>query len=230
MTYEEVVEAALARTLDWDGEFPSTRLPMYRRIGTRQQQLFSMASKVNPDYYGSEAGAPLDAQYRLDLKDLAGLADLDQALGVQRIIILDAGASSYTAGDEVNIVSIDDIDADLPPRVTIRDQIIKGVGTDLVDVVSLCVKYPRVSDMPENSEDGTTDIQLIEAYQELLVIDLTKDLVRKCMSMDPTVKAAVQQVLNEEEQELLAMYMADVRAFAIGQHQRFGEPVSTATR
>ncbi len=230
MTYEEVVENALARTLEWDGEFPSTRLPMYRRIGVRQQQLFSMASKVNPDYYGSEAAAALDSEYRLDLKDLDGLATLDQAAGVQRVIILDPGASIYVAGDEVNIVSIDDIDADLPPRVTIRDQIVKGVGTDLINVVSLCVKYPRYADMPLNTEDGTTDIQLQEPYQELLVIDLTKDLVRKTLSLEVGVKAAIGETLKEEETELLTVYMADVAAFQIGQHHRFSEPVSTATR
>jgi len=230
MTYEEVIENALARTLDWDGEFPSTRLPMYRRVGVRQQQLFSMASKINPDYYGTEAGADLDSEYRLDLKDLDGAANLDQACGVQRVVILDPGTSTYVADDEVNIVSIDDIDADLPPRVTIRDQIVKGVGTDLALVTSLCVKYPRYADMPANTEDGTTDIELQQPYQELLVIDLTKDLVRKCLSMETEVKAATQTILNEEEQELLVIYMADVKAFAIGQHQRFSEPVSIATR
>ncbi len=230
MTYEEVVENALARTLDWDGEFPSSRLPMYRRVGVRQQQLFSMASKINPDYYGQRAGAALDAQYRLDLRDLDGATDLDQAVGVQRVEIEDAGTSSYASGDEVNIVSVDDIEADIAPRVSIRDQIIKGVGTDLLNVVSLCVYYPRFADMPDDDEDGTTDIQLIQAYQELLVIDLTKDLVRKCLSIEPDVKSAIQQILNEEEQELLTIYMADVKAYSIGQHQRFSEPVSTGTR
>ena len=41
--------------------------------------MFSMASKINPDYYGAEAGAALDSEFRLDLKDLIDLADLDQA-------------------------------------------------------------------------------------------------------------------------------------------------------
>lgn len=231
MTFEEVVENALARTLEFDAVFPSTRLPMYRRIGVRQQQLFTLASKLNPDYYGSEAGGPLDAYYQMDLKDLAGLVDLDQAVGIQRVEILDHGThATYADGDEVNIVSIDDIDADLAPRVTIRDQVIKGVGTDLALVTSLCVKYPRVADMPASSEDGTTDIELHEPHQELLVVDLTMYLVKKCLSLETGAKAAILENLKSEAGELGAGYLSDVKDYAIGARHRFSEPVRTATK
>jgi len=231
MTFAEVVENALARTLDFDAEFPSTKLPMYRRIGVRQQQLFTLASKINPDYYGSEAGGVLDANYQLDLRDLAGLADLDQAVGIQRVEILDHGTSTVHAdGDEVNIVSIDDIDADLSPRVTIRDQVLRGVGTDLLNVTSLCMKYPRVADMPDTDEDGTTDVEVPEPHQELLVVDLTKHLVKKCISMDGEVKVAIVGTLDTEEGELAALYMSDVQNFAIGARHRFSEPAGTRTK
>lgn len=230
MTYEEVVENALSRTLEFDGEFPSTRLPMYRRIGQRQQQLYTAASKINPDYYGQRAGAALDSEFRLDLRDLDGATNLDQAVGVQRVEIQDAGTSSYTTGDEVNIVSVDDVEADIAPRVSIRDQIIKGIGVDLTNVVSLCVYYPRIPDMPLTAEDGTTDIDLQEAYQELLIIDLTMYLVRKSLSLNTEVKAGILGALKEEEGGALTQYLSDVATYHIGQHHRFSEPVSTATR
>ncbi len=224
MTYEEVVEAALSRTLEWDGEFPSTRLPMYRRIGTRQQQLFTKASKVNPAYYGVKAGAALDANLELDLRDMAGVPAVNQSVGVQRVEINDAGTSSYTTGDRVAIVDIDDIEADLAPRVSLRDFILKSIGTDLNNVVSLCVYYPRYPDMPDNDEDGTTDIELSETFSELLVIDLTKYLLRKTIGLEQSVKATLMGALDEEEQEELAVYLADVGAFGIGQSHRFSEP------
>jgi hypothetical protein len=230
MTYEEVVEAAMARGLDWDADFPSTRLPLYRRIGTRQQQLFTVASKANPDYYGVKAGAALDANDELDLRDLAGLPAVDQAAGVQRIEIGDHGTSSYADGDEVHTISIDDPDAALAPRVTLRDFVIKGYGTDLDNVTSLCVYYPRYPDMPENDEDGSSELTMADRYSELLVIDLTKYLVKKTLTLEADVKSRILEELKVEEQELFASYMSDVGAFTIGQSRRHSEPPTTATR
>lgn len=230
MRYEEIVVNALARTLEFDAEFPSTRLPMYRRVGTRQQQLYTFASKRNPDFYGVSASANLNADDELDLKDMAGVPAVNQSVGVQRVEICDHGTSTYTDGDRVNIVSIDDIEADLAPRATLRDYVIKGVGTDLNNVTSLCVYYPKYPDMPDTDEDGTTEISIAEAHAELLIIDLTKHLLRKCMSMEATVKAAHMASLTEEEGEALAAYLADIDAFGIGQSHRFSEPAGATTR
>jgi len=230
VTYEEVVVAAMARGLDWDADFPSTRLPLYRRIGKRQQQLFTKASKVNPDYYGVKAGAALDANDELDLRDLEAAPSVDQAAGVQRVEISDAGTSSYATGDKVSIVSVDDIEAELAPRMTLRDFVLKGVGTDLANVVSICVYYPRYPDMPANDEDGSTVLQLSETYSELLVIDLTKYLVKKTLSIEADVKAKILETLNAEEQEELGIYLAEVGTFGVGQSRRFSEPPPTASR
>lgn len=224
MTYEEVVEAALSRTLEWDGEFPSTRLPMYRRIGTRQQQLFTKGSKVNPTYYGVKAGAALDANRELDLRDMAGVPAVNQAVGVQRVEIGDPGTSTWVAGDRVAIVDVDDIEADLAPRVTLRDFVLKAVGTDLDLVTSLCVYYPRYPDMPANTEDGTTDVEMSETFSEMLVIDLTKYLLRKTLGIESGVKTAMMAALAEEEGEEMAVYVMDIAAFGIGQSHRFSEP------
>lgn len=224
MTYEEVVEASLSRTLEWDGEFPSTRLPLYRRIGTRQQQLFTKASKMNPAYYGVKAGAALDANLELDLRDMAGVPAVNQAVGVQRVEIGDHGTSAYADGDRVAIVDIDDIEADLAPRVFLRDFVLGSIGTDLTNVTSLCVYYPRYPDMPANTEDGSTDIEISETFSELLVIDLTKYLLRKTLGLEQAVKATLMGALDEEEQEELAVYTADIGAFGLGQSHRFSEP------
>lgn len=232
MNYLDVVEAALARTLDWDGDFPSSRLPMFRRIGQRQQQLFSLASKANPDYYGRCATGDIDANGCLDLRDLGtAAAPIDQAAGIQYIEVNDAGTHpTLVTGDEVNMVSVADRDAEEAPRVTVRDFVIRVVGTDLDLVVSLDVYYPRVTDLPLVGEDGTTDLELLEQHQELLVIDLTKDLVRKTMGMDTVVKGAIMTVLTEEESISLDNYAEDIKAFAVGQKHRFSEPAPTATR
>lgn len=231
MTYEDVALATLARTMEWDAEFPSTRLPMFRRIGTRQQQLFSIASKLNPEYFGRCATGDLDASGCLDLRDLAtAAAPVDQAAGIQHIEVNDPGTGVHATGTEVTVVSIADHDAEVVPRATVRDFVIRGVDLDLEGVVSLDVYYPRVSDMPAVGEDGTTDLELLEQHQELLVIDLTKDLIRKTLDMGPEPKAAVTAILEGEEATLMANYLEDIRGFAIEQAHRFSEPIPTATR
>lgn len=231
MQVEEIVTGSLARMMDWGNDFPSARMPMYRRISQRQQQLYSFASKANPDYYGRCAIGGFDAEGCLDLRDLIDLANLDQAAGIQFVEISDAGASvTVTAGEEVNIVSIADRDADVSPRVTLRDFIFRGVGTDLTGVISVKIFYPRIPDELLFTEDGTTEIELLQQHQELLIIDLTKDLLRKTMGMEPSVKTAAAGLLAAEEEKAMQDYLEDINAFAIGASHRFSEPPPTATR
>ena len=128
------------------------------------------------------------------------------------------------------MVSIADKDADVAPRITVRDFIIRGVGTDFTGVVSIRIFYPRIPDMVAFTENGTTEIELLEQHQELLIIDLTKDLLRKTIQMVPEVKTAATGILDSEETKALADYLEDVNAFAIGQSHRFSEPTGQATR
>ena len=197
MQYEEIVTGALARMLDWGNEFPSARMPMYRRISQRQQQLFSLASKLNPDYYGRCVIGAFDGEGCLDLRDLVDLATVDQAAGIQFVEVNDVGTNVVrVSGEEVNMVSIADKDADVAPRITVRDFIIRGVGTDFTGVVSIRIFYPRIPDMVAFTENGTTEIELLEQHQELLIIDLTKDLLRKTIQMVPEVKTAATGILD----------------------------------
>lgn len=230
MTYEEVVENVLARTLDFDGQFPSSRRPMYRRIGKRQQQLMSMASKVSPDYHGACATGALDATGCLDLRDLETAVGLDQAGVIQRFEINDPGTGVFPTGTQVHLVSRDDVKAGIAPRATLRDRIIKGIEPELDGVASIDVYYGRIADMPLAAEDGTTLLEMHEVHQELLIIDLTKDLVRKALELSPEAKAAILAILDVEEQAALADYTNDVAAFASAQEKRFSEPPPTATR
>lgn len=228
-TLEQLAIVALARALDFDAEVPSTRQVHWRRLQLRQQQLFSIASRLNPDYYGVSASGVLDANAALNLDDLATTALVDQAVGIQRIEIDDAGTSGLTTGDDVNIVSVDDIDADLSPRVTLRDFIIRGVGSDLTNVTSLCVFYSRIPDLIQEAL-GTETVQLPEQYQELLVVDLLRDMISKTISMEATTKTAVLELLTGEESGLMDPYLKEVATFQHGQRHRFSEPVPSSTR
>jgi hypothetical protein len=224
VTFDEAVDAALSRAVDYGADFPSARSVMFRRIGTRQQKLFIRAAALNPDYFGSDASGPLDVNRALDLKDLIGQATVDAAVAIQRIEVADPGThATLLAGDRVSMVSIDDVNAGTIPRVTVRDFVIRAVGTDLDLVTSLCVYFPRVPDLV-TSLTGTEAVAVTSQHEELLVIDLVRWLIKMTIEMDPQRKAGAVAVYDAEEQELLADFDQEIRQYGLGQSRRFSTP------
>ncbi len=228
-TLEDLAVIGLSRALDFSQEVPSTRSLLWRRLLVRQQQLFAMAGKLNPDYFGALVEGTLDANFRVNLRDLVNHASLDPASTVQRVEIKNIGTSSFVTGDRVAVVSIDDVDAEEIPRMTLRDFVLKGVGTDLNLVTSVCVAYSRIPDVVA-TPDGTEIPSLPDQYQELLVVDLARDLLRKTLSLGAEARAAGIATLSEEEGPLLADYQAEVAVFPQGASHRFSEPPPTTTR
>lgn len=228
MTFEEILVEAKTRALDLGAEFPSAKSVLYRQIEQQQQLLFTKASRVNPDYFGVNACGELDTSFRVDLRDLEGAVGVDPASSITRIEICDAGTHpTLVAGDEVFVVTENDIEAELAPRVTLRNFIVRGVGTDLTGIVSLCVHYGY---RPENKTaplDGTETAELPDIYQELLVVGLATWMIRVTISLDPEKKAAALGVLGPEEQELLAAFMAEIADYAGAQRSRFGSVQGT---
>ena len=228
-TTEDLALVAMSRALEFSSEVPTTRSLMWRRLQVRQAQLFAMAAKLNPDYFGALAEGTLDGTLRVDLRDLVGDAILDPAGTVQRVEIKNIGTSALVSGDRVNLVSIDDVDAELAPRMTLRDFVLKGVGTDLTGVTSVCVAYSRVPDVIA-AADGTEIFSLPDQYQELLVVDLTRDLLRKTLALGVEERATAIALVEAEEAPLLADYQAEVAVFPQGASHRFSEPPGTTTR
>lgn len=224
MTFDEIVDNAKARALDFGATFPSTKRVLYRRIEIHQQELFSQATRMNPDYFGVSAKGTLDSLFRVNLKDLDVAVDVDPASNVTRVEIEDAGTHpTLVASDEVNIVSLSDIDAALPPRMTLRNFILKGIGTELQGVVSVCVSYGYRPESKTIPLDGTEEAELPAVYQELLVIDLVKWMVRMTLGLETQVKAAALAALSEEEGEMNGVFMAEVTDYAGVQVSRFGD-------
>lgn len=220
MTIEEIAVQALARVSEFSNSVPGARSVMYRRIGVRQQQLFAKAARINPDYYGICATGQLDD----GAADLADLVDpVEAADSIARIEIADVGTSAYTTGDRVQPVPVDDTDIEDPPRVTIRNRILRGVGSDLDGVVSLKIHYSRIP-LPVAPTDGQRNADLEEPHVELLVVDLAKILVAKITSLSATVSAAVLGSLDAEEAKLLADFERHVAEYSGVTSSRFGSP------
>lgn len=226
MTIEEIAVQALARASEFSNSVPGARSVMYRRIGVRQQQLFAKAARINPDYYGICATGQVDD----GAVDLADLVDpVEAADSIARIEIAAAGTSTYASGTRVNSVPVDDTDIEDAPRVTIRNRILRGVGTDLDGVVSLKVHYSRIP-LAIAPTDGTRQADLEEPHVELLVVDLTKILVKKLTSLSATISSAVLGSLDTEEAALLADFERHVAEYSGVSASRFGSPEYQAPR
>lgn len=225
MTFQEIVDNAKARAVDFGGTFPSTARVLFRRIEIRQQEVFSAASRVNPDYFGVSASGTIDAtSLSADLKDMESAPNVDPAANVSRVEVLDPGTHpTLVAGDEIKIVPLSDIDAAVAPRMTLRNFVLTSVGQEIAGVVTILVSYGY---RPENSAtplDGTEVAELPDVYQELLVIDLVKWMLKQTLELAPETKAAAIAVLSEEEDETMGAFMAEVADYAGAQLSRFGD-------
>lgn len=225
LSCEEVAVQALARAAEVTETVPATRTLMYRRIGIRQQQLFAMGARVNSDYYGACAETNLIGG-AADLADIASPVPIPEL--VSKVCIEDAGGSAYISGDEVNIVQTVDINAALAPRMTLRDLVLQEVGDDLTGVVSVMVYYSRLP-KAYGPSDANTLTELSSPWDELLIVDLTKYLLRKARQLDEGARKLALDGLAAEESELLEGYITHVREYGPVQ-DRFGRSPAAVQR
>lgn len=218
MTAEQIAVLALSRAMEHSNQVPATRSLMYHRIGQRQQELFALAAREAPDYFGTYATSPLDGNGEIDLLDVA-----DPVPALERIHLIevsDPGAHATLAvGDEVSIVPLRDQDAELPPRMTLRNRILSAVGDDLDGVAELKIHYSYVpASIPATGK--ATSLELPEQFQDLLVVDLARDLFRRATLLPN--RGALVAMMDAEEAPLLAAFTVHLKAFAGPLKARFG--------
>lgn len=219
VTVDTMVEQALTRVSDVTNEYPSTRGPMYRRIGIRQRQIFVRAAQVNPDYYGAD----VLVTFAGGAADLSGLTDVPELL--QRIEIVDPGTSSYAVGREVSIVSLTDPEGELPPRMTFRQFSLRQVGTDLAGVASLRIWYAHLSAPIAVDDDGSTLLDLEQPWDALLEVDLAAWIVGKATALGADVRSAALAMFAAEGTQLMAEFEAHLRTVT-PTVQRFLSPLA----
>ncbi len=228
MTFDEIVDNAKARAVDFGATFPSTKRVLYRRIEIYQQELFSKAARVNPDYFGKSATGTLDANGFVDIKDQQASANVDPAANITRVEVEDAGTHpTLVTGDEIHLVSINDVEAAFAPRMTLRNFVLRQVGTDLAGVVSVCAFYGYRPENKTQPLDGSEIAELPAVYQELLVLDLIKWMLKQTISIDSGAKAAAIEVVELEQGAMDGTFLAEVADFAGAQVSRFGSVVGT---
>jgi hypothetical protein len=213
MTVQEIVEAALARAMEFSDKVPNTFSVSVGRMNQRHQQLFARIAERNRDYAGRDAELTLTA-------GACDTADLDPLpMRISLVTIDDPGSSSWPVGRPVKVVPVDDLDCALPPRMTLRDGILQQVGTDLQGVTSVRVWYAK---RPADLESGADVPAMPAQYHELLVIDLAKSMIRKTIALNATSRKEILDVFTVEEEEVLADFDAHLRNFQYAEVSRFG--------
>lgn len=228
MTFEDIVDNAKTRALEFGATFPTTKRVLWRRIEVHQQELFSKAARVNPDYFGKSATGTLDANGAADIKDQQASVNVDPAANVTRVEVEDPGTHpTLIAGNEIKLVPINDVDVAFPPRMTLRNFVLRQVGSDLAGVISVCAFYGYRPENKATPLDGTEVAELPSVYQELLVLDLVKWMLKQTISMDTQTKAAAIEVIVQEQGQMDGTFLAEVADYAGAQVSRFGSVVGT---
>lgn len=214
-TAKEILEAALAEAALYTDKLPGSHTPLYRRMDVRQQELFRLVALVDYNFFGRCAeGALVDGAVDIGAMDVvgAGLGDAPPAVErLTRVEIADAGTSAYVALEEVHVVDLQDAEeAALAPRVTHRDNVLRQVAADLDGVLELRIHYSR---RPARITGPDSVIELPGAHSELLVVDLSANIVRKSLPLGAERNAAL-ELLAAQETNLLAALEAHVAGFS----------------
>lgn len=219
LTYDQMAEQAKIRVGDITNTYPSTKGPMYRRIGITQRKLFVRAAQVNPDYYGRDIVVPI-TNGAADLSLLDEVPEL-----VQRVEIADAGTSEHAVGTEVSVITMTDPSAELSPRATLRNLVLKGVDDDLDGVASLRIWFSHIPAPAAATESGATRLELDQPWDTLLEVDLAGWLVGKSTALDAGGRDMALKMFAAEATDLQSEFEAHLRTVA-PTVQRFLSPLA----
>lgn len=226
-TVEDLAVQALARCAEFGDNYPTTRSVLYRRLGVRQQQLYAAAARANFEYFGRTADGTLDVNGQITLAttgDPSAINPVPNMEFIARVEVLatDADPLAPAVGTKINIVPITDQGAELPPRITVRGGVFTPVGADFAHIKKIRVFYShRPFRIPPTA--GASDVELPEPFQDLLVVDLARFMVRKMTTLTKEVREVALAALKEEEDEAMGNFIASVKSFtAAAESGRFG--------
>lgn len=219
MNVEDCATYALARAAEFSEHYPKSRALIYRRIGLRQAALMAAASQLTQDLFGVCAVTTL-TDGAADVSAI--VAPVPTPAAIQRVEVTDPGTSGYAAGTPVDLVPLADPDAGLAPRMTFRDGVLRGWGSEMDLVTTITIYYARRPPLYA-ATDGALDVELPSPHDELLVIDAAKWLAGAATDLSPDARAAILQTLAAEEAPLVTAWLEYARSYS-PTRSRFSAP------
>lgn len=220
MIVQEAIDLALARCAELGARVSGTKSLMIQRVSQYQQRLFALAAEWNPDYFGTCVVGTLDLG-RLDLADI--IAPLEAIEKITRVEIADPGTSLWLAKDEVNIVPQNDPSVEIAPRATIRRRVLRPIGTDLDNVLSLRVHYSPVPVSLPLATGAGISLGVPAPHDGLVPLDLCLYLLDRVPAPDASTTQGRAGTVAEQA-IALAAFEAHVRGFSNVGSRFMGEP------
>jgi len=213
MNAGEILDTALGKFAEFNVAMPSTTSAAYGRMTRRQEQLFAKGAVLNREFFGADEALAVVAN-EVDTQDLNPLP-----MRIHVVRVEAPGTSTWAQGTQVAVVHVDDLEAELPPRATLRDGVLEGVGTDWDGLTSIRIFHSK---RPAELTVKTDIPQLPKQFHELLALDIAKWLMRKAMGLTDGARKQYIDLLTQEELELENDYERFLKDWAFAETHRFG--------
>jgi hypothetical protein len=210
-TAKQIIEAAYARSTFNDPDKLATNSELIAVIDRRLKQLYSVASRANPAYFGTSANA-------------TGVASAYTRPTDAELVMRVEGVSGVVAsGTEISIVPFEDRNAEMAPVVYLFGSSYISPGgagnpaaTDTIKFY-YSKRHPNLDPtLASDHATNTLDTSWPEQFNDLLVLHVAKYLATK------DNRTAEIQVLNGEEAALIEVFMRHLGHVNYGMKSRWG--------
>lgn len=214
-TVQDVYDGALARNKMNDGTQLVGTAEVIGFVSRKQQEKFLLVSKMNAEFFGNYEEISLQSGTYA-----AVLSTIDPAIAaIDLVTITDKGTSSYTNGDEVNIVGVRDFDAELAPRMFLQRYQLTPVGTDMNGVTKVTIYY---SVLPATMDNTVTDMSTLSLDMPDEHIDTLITELALHMAIKDNRSADELALLEKESKDADAILVATAQGFT-RKWRRFNE-------
>lgn len=225
-TCEQLITAAYSRSSWNDPDKLATNSELIGVIDRRMKQIYSMAARANPLYFGTISSSVAPTTDSASVYSWARPSDAELIFRVEAGTAIGTPGTTITTGTEISVVPFEDKQAELAPRIYEFGQryYTAGLTGDPVAAAtnahSLTFYYSkRHRDLTtlNNSTTGTLESQWPSQFDDLIVLHIAKYLATKD-NRDGEV-----QLLATEEAALLDGFFKHLQHENYAMKSRWGQ-------
>jgi hypothetical protein len=215
-TAKQIIEAAYSRSTFNDPDKLATNAELIGVIDRRLKQLYSIAARANPTYFGKSA-------------DVVGVASAyARPTDAELVMRIEGSVGTVTDGTEVSIVPFEDRNAEMAPVVYLfgSNYISPGgsgnpAATDTL-TFSYSKRHPNLdTTLASDHSTNTLDSSWPEQFNDLLVLHVAKYLAAK------DNRTTEISVLAAEEAALMEVFLRHLGHVNYGMKARWGHRART---